>query len=76
MQARSRKDSLNECLLPGPLLTPLILDILLRFRLNQTMLVGDLEKAFLNVKIKPEDKICCDSCGWTMWTRLAHRYKH
>ena len=49
--------SLNECLLPGPPLTPLILDILLRFRLNQTVLVGD-------------------TCGWTMWTRLAHRYKH
>ena len=48
--------SLNECLLPGPPLTPLILDILLRFRLNQTVLVGDLEKAFLNVEIKPEER--------------------
>ena len=40
--------SLNDCLLSGPALTPLLFDILLRFRLPKIALIGDLEKAFLN----------------------------
>ena len=45
--------SLNHCLLPGPSLTPLIFDILLRFRVYKTALTGDLEKAFHQLEIKP-----------------------
>ena len=45
--------SLNHCLLPGPSLTPLIFDILLRFRVYKTALTGDLEKAFHQSEIKP-----------------------
>ena len=46
----SRKDrklgvSLNDCLHVGPSLTPMILDVLLRFRANPVALVGDIEKA-------------------------------
>ena len=48
--------SLNDCLLSGPALTPLLFDILLRFRLPKIALIGDLEKAFLNVEVKPEDR--------------------
>ena len=48
--------SLNDCLLPGPALTPLIFDILLRFRLHRVALIGDLEKAFLNVEVNPEQR--------------------
>ena len=48
--------SLNDCLLPGPALTPLIFDILLRFRLHKVALIGDLEKAFLNVGVTPEQR--------------------
>ena len=48
--------SLNDCLLPGPALTPLIFDILLRFRLHKVALIGDLEKAFLNIEVVPEER--------------------
>ena len=55
--ARSRSEpSLNDCLLSGPALTRLIFDVLLRFRLHKVALIGDLEKAFLNIEIKPEER--------------------
>ena len=50
--------SLNDCLHVGPSLTPLIFDILLRFRSYKTALVGDIEKAFLNIEIDPIDRDC------------------
>lgn len=53
---QGQEASLNECLLPGPSLLPLIFDILMRFRLRKIALVGDLEKAFLNVEITPEQR--------------------
>eukprot|EP00794_Sanderia_malayensis_P013531 gene13531-biopygen10799 len=48
--------SLNDCLHVGPPLTPLIFEILLRFRENKVALVGDIEKAFLNIEIYPKDR--------------------
>lgn len=55
--AKSRNEpSLNDCLLPGPALTPPIFDILLRFRLHKVALIGDLEKAFLNIEVNPEER--------------------
>ena len=39
-------------------MTPIIFDVLLRFRANQVALVGDIEKAFLNIEIHPEDRDC------------------
>ena len=48
--------SLNDCILSGPALTPLLFDILLRFPLPKIALIGDLEKALLNVEVKPEDR--------------------
>ena len=48
--------SLNDCLHAGPALTPLIFDILLRFRAGKVALVGDIEKAFLNIEIHPQDR--------------------
>ena len=50
--------SLNDCLHVGPPLSPLIFDILLRFRENKIALVGDIEKAFLNIEIDPADRDC------------------
>ena len=50
--------SLNDCLHVGPSLTPLIFDVLLRFRVNPIALVGDIEKAFLNIEIHPEHRDC------------------
>ena len=56
--ASAKKDgpSLNDCLYAGPSLTPLIFDILLRFRLQSIGITCDIEKAFLNVSIAPEDR--------------------
>lgn len=48
--------SLNYCLLSGPVLTPLLFAILLRFRLPKIALIGDLETTFLDVEVKPEDR--------------------
>ena len=39
--------SLNDCLKPGPKLTPGILVVLLQFRLSKLALKGDIEDAFL-----------------------------
>ena len=50
--------SLNDCLHVGPALTPLLNDILIRFREKRVALVGDIEKAFLNVEVKLRDRDC------------------
>ena len=48
--------SLNDVLDPGPSLLPLLYDILLRFRVGKVVLIGDIEKAFLNISIAPEHR--------------------
>ena len=48
--------SLNNCLHVGPPLTPLLFEILLRFREFRVPMVADIEKAFLNVEIDKEDR--------------------
>ena len=50
------KASLNDCLHVGPSLNPLLYNILLRFRENRIALVGDIEKAFLNVEVDEVDR--------------------
>ena len=40
----------------GPSLNPLLFDILVRFRENKIALVGDIEKAFLNVPVDEKDR--------------------
>ena len=54
--------SLNDCLHTGPSLNPLLFDILVRFRENKIALLGDIENAFLNVAVDPEDRDR-DLCG-------------
>ena len=54
--------SLNDCLYRGLPLTSLIFDILVRFRMFRTVLIGDLEKACLNVRVTPEE---CDYLRFT-----------
>ncbi|XP_057380343.1 uncharacterized protein LOC130702736 [Daphnia carinata] len=48
--------SLNDCLETGDNLNPELLEVLLRFRWNRVAWVGDIEKAFLQVEINPEDR--------------------
>ena len=55
---RSTGVSLNSYLHIGPSMTPMIFDVLLRFRASQVALVGDIEKVFLNIEIHPEDRDC------------------
>ena len=50
--------SLNDCLHVGPALTPLIFDVLLRFRSYPVALVSDIAQAFLNIEVHPEDRDC------------------
>ena len=54
---RADEVSLNDCLYRGPPLIPLIFDILVMFHMFRTVLIGDLEKAFINVRVRPEE---CD----------------
>ena len=57
-KVRKSEVSLNDCLHVGPPMTPLIFNILLRFRENKIALVGDIEKTFLNIKVIPKDRDC------------------
>ena len=54
--AKSTGPSLNDCLYIGPPMSPLLYNILLRFRIHKTALVADIEKAFLNISIVPEHR--------------------
>ena len=48
--------SLNDCLWTGPNLNPDVLELLLHFRIYPVAVLGDLEKAFLQVSLAPEDR--------------------
>ncbi|XP_054713458.1 uncharacterized protein LOC129222922 [Uloborus diversus] len=48
--------SLNQCLEAGPNLIELIPSLLLRFRENKYGVVADIEKAFLQISIRPPDR--------------------
>ena len=50
--------SLNDCLHVGPALSPLLFEILLRFREKRVALVGDIEKAFLYIEVSKKDRDC------------------
>ena len=54
--ASSEGPSLNDCLYKGPQLTPLIFDILHRFRTYEVALTSDIEKAFLQISIDPKER--------------------
>ena len=52
------KRPLDYSLHVGPSLTPLLFDILLRFRNETVAIVGDIAKAFLNIEVDPKDWDC------------------
>ena len=54
--AKSDGVALNDCVYTGPPLGESIFDVLLRFRVNQVALTGDVEKAFLMVGMAEEDR--------------------
>ncbi|XP_066928814.1 uncharacterized protein [Clytia hemisphaerica] len=49
-------ESLNDTLNPGPSITELLGDVLLRFRSYNYAFTADIEKAFLQIGIKPEHR--------------------
>ncbi|XP_003391348.1 PREDICTED: uncharacterized protein LOC100639084, partial [Amphimedon queenslandica] len=54
--AKQNGPSLNECLHTGPKLHQKIVDILLTFRSHQVAIAADIEKAFLNISVAPQDR--------------------
>ena len=55
-KANSQEPSLNDCLEVGPPLQPMIFDILIRNRLKLLCITGDIQKAFLQIKVDPRDR--------------------
>ena len=49
-------NSVNECMHTGPPLQPLLWNIMIRARMSTDILLADLEKAFLQITIKDEDR--------------------
>ena len=48
--------SLNDCLSPGPSLTNELIAMLMRFRTHDMVLIGDIEKAFLQIEVVETDR--------------------
>ena len=49
-------NSINDCMFTGPPLQPLLWDIMVRARMSTNLLVGDIEKAFLQIGVKEKDR--------------------
>ena len=49
-------NSINECMYTGPSLQPLLWDIMIRARMSPNLLLADLQKTFLQIEIKKEDR--------------------
>ena len=54
--SRTWGSSLNDCLYTGPKSSQKIMDILLRFRTHRIAMATDIEKAFLMVSVRKEDR--------------------
>ncbi|EFP08577.1 hypothetical protein CRE_21611, partial [Caenorhabditis remanei] len=50
------KPCLNDCIEQGPTILPDIQDMIIRFRSGQTVLISDVEKAFLQVFLHEDDR--------------------
>ena len=55
-KADDKSPSLNDCLETGPSLQNLIWNILVRNRMQAVMLSGDLKQAFLQIRIREQDR--------------------
>ena len=49
-------NSVNECMHAGPPLQPLLWDILIRARMSAHVVLADIQKAFLQIGLKEEDR--------------------
>ncbi|CAB4003289.1 Hypothetical predicted protein, partial [Paramuricea clavata] len=48
--------SINNCMFTGPPLQPLLWDIMVRARMSSNLLLADIQKGFLQIAIKEEDR--------------------
>ena len=55
-ESSSKNVSLNECFETGPPLQNLIWDVLTRSRFRPMLLCGDIEKAFLQIRIRESER--------------------
>ena len=56
LSTKNKGPSLNECLYKGPGLTPLLFDVLLRFRVSEIAVVADTVQAYLQISVNPVDR--------------------
>ena len=47
---------IKDCMFTGPPLQPLLWDIMVRVRMSTSLLLGDIEKAFLQIGVKEEGR--------------------
>jgi len=55
-KAKTDMNSLIECLYRGPVILPDLCGLLFRFQLYSTVILADIEKAFLQVSVQHEDR--------------------
>ena len=55
-RANAQNPSLNDCLQTGPPLQPLLFHILLRNRMRKHCVTGDVQKAFLQIRLHEQDR--------------------
>ena len=55
-RANPQSPSLNDCLETGPPLQPLLFDILVRNRMRKYCVTGDVQKAFLQIRVHDQDR--------------------
>lgn len=55
-RTKKRNKSLNECMHRGPVLLKDLVGLLIRFRMKKVALVADIEKAFLQLGLQPEER--------------------
>ena len=49
-------NSINDDMFTDPPLQPFLWDVMVRVRMSTTLLLGDIEKAFLQIGVKEEDR--------------------
>ena len=51
-----KENSLNDCLLKGPSLTPKLFDVIVRWRVHLVAFICDIQKAFLQINVAEKDR--------------------